>query len=360
VTSDSRTLRHEPALDGLRGVAVAAVVAYHMLFVLVPGLYRHFPGGFLGVDVFFVLSGFLITAILLRERIDHGETRFGAFFARRALRLLPALAVFLIVFAIYAAAIDLDPSEAGLSVLGVAFYFFNWIFVVRPETVIPVELGHLWSLAVEEQFYLVWPFAIAAVGAIGRRPKLAVLGISVAVLAVAGHRLQYFGSGRTWVQLYSRTDMRVDALLVGALVGVVWTYRIEPWRRVPRSIVVASLAFLLVCVVTVEASAPFLYRGGFTAIAVAVGLVLFFILDDPPELVRTALSVAPLRILGKVSYATYIWHLPVFFAVRRFASSWPIVGQVAVALAVTAAFVALSWFLVEEPALAFKRRRLSQ
>jgi peptidoglycan/LPS O-acetylase OafA/YrhL len=359
VTDDYRTLEHEPALDGLRGIAVALVVVYHLLGLLIPDVRQYFPGGFIGVDVFFVLSGFLITALLLRERIDHGRTRFGVFFARRALRLLPALAMFLLASAVYAAAIDLDLSETGWSMFGVAFYFFNWMFVLRPETVIPNEFGHLWSLSVEEQFYLVWPFAIAGLSVFGRRPKVAVLGVSLAVLAVALHRLQYFASGQSWLQLYTRTDMRVDALLVGALVGVVWTYRLEPWKRVPRLIAMLSVAFVLVCVLTAEVSDPFLYRGGFTAIAVAVGFVLYFVLDDPPESVRSALTVAPLRVLGKVSYATYIWHLPVFFAIRRFASSWLVVEQVAVALAITAACVALSWFLVEEPALAFKKRWFS-
>ena len=181
-TQELRLLTNVPALDGLRGFAVITVVYFHAA-LLMGSLRAYARGGGLGVDAFFVLSGFLITALLLREQTTTGSVRLGAFYQRRALRLLPALIVLLAAHSIYAAVTEMPMAPERQSVISILFYFSN-----TPLHRLPMSegLGGLWSLAVEEQFYLIWPLIFLVVFGVRRRASMVVwltLGLIAAVCA---------------------------------------------------------------------------------------------------------------------------------------------------------------------------------
>ena len=226
-------LGHRPALDGVRAVAVALVVLGHVDDILLPGGRDPLPGGFLGVDLFFVLSGFLITRLLLDERTGTGRVALGGFYQRRAARLLPAVALLLVGHALWVSFADVGVTRAMEidSVLVVGLYVSNWAHQLHRD--LAFGLGHLWSLSVEEQFYLVWPFLIWATR---RRPGWlwAVIGLGVGV--AIGTRHQLWNDGVNWLLIYIRTDTRMDALLVGCALGIAhhrgWLDRVPaPVRR---------------------------------------------------------------------------------------------------------------------------------
>jgi peptidoglycan/LPS O-acetylase OafA/YrhL len=354
-----RAFDHVPALDGFRGLAVFVVVVFHIP-VMTPSVGQKFSGGFLGVDIFFVLSGFLITAILLREQVLVGRIRFLQFFFKRAVRLLPALFVFGVAFSIYASIAGFDRGATRSNLLAIAFYYYNWKGVHDFFGLVE-GLGHLWSLSVEEQFYLVWPFVIAGLGLMfGRRPRLAMSLIAVGVIGIALQRLRLLEAGDPTIFLYVRTDTRADGLLVGAIVAYVWTHRLVPVGRWLRVVGPIAGAGVVVCLFVSEVGASWLYRGGFTGIAVAIGIAILYVVEVPSSMVERVLGLPILRVLGRVSYATYVWHLPVFYAMNRYMADVPALGRVGAGLAITAIAVTLSWVFVERPALALKDRVLLQ
>jgi peptidoglycan/LPS O-acetylase OafA/YrhL len=346
-----RILGKIDALDGFRGVAVLLVVVFH-LDVAVPSLYnRVVPGGGLGVDAFFVLSGFLITAILLRDQAKSGRVRFGAFYRRRALRLLPALVFFLVVYMYYEWVTNMPGAHEPSSALSVIFYYSNtWLHRVPTS----IGLGHLWSLAVEEQFYLVWPLCLALFFGLRRRlaPTVVLLVGTIAVVAI--RRAIMWNHGVSWIWLYTRLTTRADALLVGCLIAQLWVRGKLPKRgmQVAGWIALGYYAYLI----RVGVGNPFLYgRAGFTLIAISIGIVLVAILETE-WLVNRLLRTAPLRAVGRVSYGLYIWHLAIFNAVLRYGRFWPPITQATVALSLAALATFLSFVLVERPFLRWKDR----
>ena len=351
-----RRLDHAPALDGLRGVAVLLIVAYHLISVVWPPLLvlepEVLPGGFLGVDLFFVLSGFLITALLLRDRLDSGYTQFLGFYRGRAMRLLPALSILLAAHVIYAQIVNIPNDVEQESVTSAAFYYLNWKLVW--DLRVSEGMGHLWSLSIEEQFYLLWPFAVAALVLL-RKWVWAAPVILVGVIGlVMVHRTQLWNDGEPWLFLYVRTDTRADSLLVGALVAFLWVNRKTPTRGLGPAAWVAAVFFAW-CVATKPSSDAFFYLGGFTAIALA-GAVMLLAALDPNWAANRALRLPPLQAVGRVSYGVYLWHLLVFYAVARWGSDWAPAVRVVVAVVVTALVTTASWFLIERPMLRWKRR----
>lgn len=346
-----RRLGHEPALDGLRAVAVLLVVGYHVNDVLKPTPFPVFNGA-LGVDLFFVLSGFLITALLLRERAGRGRVRFGAFYRRRALRLLPALLVLLGAFFVYATATGLPADTTRSSILSVLFYYANWQFVLHHQ--MTPYLGHLWSLSVEEQFYLVWPLVVVVLSAYVRRLRTVVIIMLGAIVVVALNRAWQYHSGTLYLLVYGRTDTRADALLVGALLAQLWVRRWTPTRKL-APMAWAAVAVLAACVVWSNAVGPFLYDGGFTLVALAGGVLILAAIDGD-WIGGRLLGLRWLCAIGLVSYGLYLWHIPIFFGVARYGADWDPLVRVGVALALTATVTVASWFLVERPALRWKDR----
>ena len=331
-------LQHIPALDGLRGVAVVGVLAFHL---------GHLRGGYLGVDLFFVLSGFLITSLLLVERDATGRIDLARFWARRARRLLPALFLVLLAIAAYAAT---DPPAVAMGALrGDALatlgYVANWHSIVADHGywdlfAAPSLLAHTWSLAIEEQLYVVWPLVVFVALRFGRRALLVaslVLGAASALAMVVIH-----GAGDDTARVYFGTDTRAAAVLAGAALAAWGGTRL---RHAPVVGVLAAVG-LGVAWCTVEGTTGALYEGGFLLCSVAGTLVLAGALRPGP--LASALSLAPLRHLGAISYGVYLWHWPVFVVLdtRVDVHGWPLL---VLKLAVTLAVSEVSYRVLELP-----------
>ena len=315
-----------PGLDGLRALAVIAVVLYHTGWLAV-------PGGFLGVDVFFVLSGFLITTLLVEEHRTSGRLDLAAFFVRRARRLLPALWTMLLAVVATAALVVTDElTELRRDVPAALLYVSNWSDLLGHQSYFdsvgrPPLLAHLWSLAIEGQFYVLWPLVLAFVLARGRRPHLARLalvgaGLSTAAMAVVAARGGY-PIPNDPSPVYLSTATHAMGLLLGSALGAAWA----PWRssgrvgapaRAPWGLEllgVASLAGLLIAFTAVDELSTGLYRGGFAAVS-ALAVALVATLAHPGSRLGRVLGAQPLRYLGQRSYGIYLWHWPIFMLTR--------------------------------------------
>jgi peptidoglycan/LPS O-acetylase OafA/YrhL len=346
-------LGYRPALDGVRAVAIVMVLLVHTGAFLVPGADDHvLPGGALGVDLFFVLSGFLITTLLLERRRERHP--IASFYLRRALRLLPAVVVLLAGMVVIAAA-EGEPGRAVANTIGaVLTYTTNWALLAGVS--IERHVTHLWSLAIEEQFYAVWPLLLLGALATGRtRRQVLWLTLGLA-LASALWRAALWESGHGWEHLYLRTDARADSLLVGA------TLALLPWRRVadvaPRWRTAAggaALLGLLAAAETLKASSAVLYLGGYTAVAILAAVLIAAVMPGGGALATTLGAPAAVAV-GRLSYSLYLWHFPLFIVVGEHTTAWPTAARILAAWALTFAAASASYRFVERPALALKDR----
>ncbi|HTN81178.1 MAG TPA: acyltransferase family protein [Acidimicrobiales bacterium] len=334
----------------MRALAVTAVIAYH-------SRYGWARGGYLGVDTFFVLSGFLITSLLLAEFARGRRIDLRAFWARRARRLLPALLVLLAAIAAYAAWWSPSDSRSAVRGDGIAalFYSANWHFIAHRTSYFdlfatPSLLEHTWSLAIEEQFYLLWPLVVGGclVLARGRRLPLAAVASSVLVAsAVLMARLVQSDPTRA----YFGTDTRVHSLLVGALLAMILERRATRERGASR-LASAAGAVALVAVLTAYARIGdhdlVMYRGGFLLFASVVAVVIVAAVQ-PRGPVRALLSLPALVWIGKISYGLYLWHWPVLLVMTPARTHLNGVGLDAARIAVTVGCATASYVLVELP-----------
>lgn len=335
-------------LDGLRAVAVAAVVAYHLW----PDV---LPAGFLGVDLFMVLSGYLITGLLVDERARTGGVRLGAFWARRFRRLVPALLAVLTGVALWVRVIGsraLAPTvrDQGLASL---LYVGNWNLIADGTSYGALSgpqspLLHLWSLAIEEQFYVVWPLVAALVIAVsaGRRRTLAVVA-AVGALASSALMAVWYEPGHDPLRLYYGTDTRAQSFLIGALAALAARRFTGPAAaRVLRALGIPAL-LLLGAAFAFGDSADLLYRGGFALFAWVAAIAVVAV--TKPGSLTQALDRAPLRVAGLVSYGIYLWHWPVIVLVHEGNTPFSGAALLAVRIALIAALTAASWYLIERP-----------
>ena len=345
-------LGYRPELDGVRALAILPVVFFHA--------YANPEGGFLGVDVFFVLSGFLITTLLLQEWQASDKILLGHFYLRRALRLLPALFVALAFYVMYTAATSFSGAthdvakfkDAVESAAYSALYVSNVFLAIGTPHISPT-VGHLWSLATEEQFYLLWPLVLLFALRAGASWRLLSGGLASAIVVLFVNRTVLALHGASHARLYFAPDAHFDVLLVGCLAGVWFAY-----GRIPA--LIGSRRFLLLAVPLLLAGVAVLFAitniraealpdGLLTAFAVAVGLMLLSVVLHRESVLARMLRVPPLVFIGKISYALYLWHPLVFLAGA---------GRAPLAVNVVLAFVAatLSYYLVELPFLRLKRR----
>jgi peptidoglycan/LPS O-acetylase OafA/YrhL len=345
-------LGHLPALDGLRGVAILSVLAIHVY----P---RLLEGGHFGVDIFFSLSGFLITALLLQEWGRTGRINLKAFYLRRALRLLPALVSMLAIGGLYTYFFR-GPKPAhqwGKDSLAVLLYYFNWKMAYTPLTWLTPSLLQCWSLAVEEQFYLVWPIVLVVLLRFGARRGWTVALVVLGIAASAGLLMRLTPSQG----LYVRTDTRAVGLLTGCLVAALAYWDLLPRARWSRAILQAS-ALLAVGVLAYHLAAAHLHPWykihlASTVVALAVGVILAALLRSPLRVFRWLLDWSLLRWFGRISYGLYLWNAPIIVALTPYYlisthTWWWLAAQVAAPVAAAC----LSFYLLEKPFLRLKDR----
>ncbi|GLY19188.1 hypothetical protein Kisp01_62020 [Kineosporia sp. NBRC 101677] len=339
-------MSRRPALDGLRAIAVLAVMAFHTS----PAAH----GGFLGVDVFFVISGYLITALLLREWDRTGRIDLRSFYLRRALRLLPPLLFMLVVSlpVVLTLARDQFTLNPVVALASVLFYVANWANVwVNGGTGI---WTHTWSLSIEEQFYLIWPVLLIAVLARRRKAPAAALAVLVGVVVVA--RWISAGNSESTLWLYYATTSHCDGLLLGALLAVLLQRREGLAGTRVRSEVVAWAGVLglaaLFATSRIEPSVTYQWRLPLAALFSA--LVVHHLVTQKDGPMVSLLSVRPLVVIGTLSYGLYLYHFPVFMTVQNRGFSHLV--QHLLELSLTVALTVFSWFLVEKPALRLKDR----
>ena len=341
---ERRVLGYQPALDGLRALAITLVVCFHFF-----GL----PGGYLGVDLFFVLSGFLITTLLLEERARYHAISFGRFYLRRALRLFPALWVFLAAsLVIYAALGSGVRGQLKAVVLGLTYTTNLGVITGHWDG----RFGHLWSLAVEEQFYLVWPLVLVLVLRT-KRVSLRTFGLATAGAATVAMLARLTAEP---AQLPFRIDSgsvtRFDSVLLGCAAGLLFASSAGAvFRRAATSLPVVAVAVgICAWLVTTESETRSVYHGLTYVFSLAFAFVLVAVVkhEDSPRWtgwLRRPLTVPPLVFLGRISYAVYLWHLEVMIwceqkeLPQRIGSGWTHVVEIAGTLAVATA----SYYLVE-------------
>jgi peptidoglycan/LPS O-acetylase OafA/YrhL len=361
-------LPHLPGLDGLRAFAVIAVLLYHAELSWI-------PGGFLGVEIFFVISGYLITTLLLAEWRQQGRIDLKAFWLRRARRLLPALYLLLVVTLAFSL-LFLPGEVARLRSDAIAAfgYVTNWYLVFGHQSYFetaarPSLLQHLWSLAIEEQFYILWPLLLAAGmswGVIRWRRKRLLLG---AIAGAAASTLLMAILYRPDVdpsRVYYGTDTRAAGLLVGVALAFVWA----PGRFFTREAIhrclqrqtrwvdpllldilgLGALGGLIWFCLRLNESQPFLFRGGFATVALTTAVVIMALVHPHTYLGSSLLEWWPLRWVGLRSYGIYLWHWPVF-TVTRPQLDLPVDGLPLLVLRLTATVVlaALSYRYIETP-----------
>jgi peptidoglycan/LPS O-acetylase OafA/YrhL len=333
-------LPYRPALDGVRGIAVLAVLAFHF------GA-SWLPGGFIGVDVFFALSGFLITTLLIREHQQTGRIDVWAFWGRRARRLLPALLLLLVALVGWAAwgASPMSAVSLRADAIAALFYVANWRFVTSEAaytaTTDQSVLLHTWSLGVEEQWYLLLPLLLLVVLRWAARP-LRGLGWALAATGIASACLMtlLWSSGAGIERVYYGTDTRLFTLVSGALLALMVERRGLPSRRTADLLGVAGALTLVAVALRVGPLNPWLFSGGLVLVALAAGGLVLAAATSGSWTSR-ALSLRPLVALGVVSYGVYLWHWPV----KAIFPTWPWLAWGA--LTVGAAVV--SFWLVERP-----------
>jgi peptidoglycan/LPS O-acetylase OafA/YrhL len=343
-------------LDGVRAVAVLLVILYH----LSPGAVI---GGYIGVDLFFVVSGFLITTLLLREREATGRISLSGFWRRRARRLLPALGVLVLVCCTAAYAIGKDVLLGlGAQVLGAFTFSSNWLFLVTQsdyfDVTTPELFRNLWSLAVEEQFYLLWPLLLVLV--LFRVPRWLRITLIALIAVASAAAMALLWAPESATRVYYGTDTHAFGLAIGAVLAVValhWPARPLEWARWHRNALgiagTVALAGILALGMMMPEDAAIVFQGGLVVVALLSAVVIAALLV-PGSLLGSILESLPLRWIGQRSYGLYLWHWPVYILVaaalpgwsRAGASGWALGG---IAFAITVLAAALSYQFVEQP-----------
>jgi peptidoglycan/LPS O-acetylase OafA/YrhL len=332
-------MKYEPSLDGLRAIAVTSVVVYHAHQSLL-------PGGWAGVDMFFVLSGFLISSILLNEASKFNSINFGKFYVKRALRLMPALACLLAVllpvslFSKYHRAEDLEDMTMA------ATYLMNWN---RAFDWFPGGggfLGHTWSLAMEEQFYFIWPFMLVFLMRRRRAAPFIILGL---IALVFSWRLYLVHSGASAGRTYDGFDVHSDSLLVGC--AVAFAPLGPKMKSIAQNLVVLPIVVLAVILLTFHLSSPRTQGFGITLAGLSAAWIMIAAMQE--GLLKKLLSIKSLVYTGRISYGWYLWFYPIFIfgthALPKY-NEKPLVVIFSYLMAV------ISYHFVERPFLRLKNR----
>lgn len=340
----SASIAYIPSFDGLRALAVVAVVGFHYW----PDI---FIGGFVGVDIFFALSGYLITSILMAENDATGRVDLGAFWGRRIRRLVPAVLLLVSVCAVWMVLIQTASYRAFVDSIGALSWTTNWLelgfsdahFFARNRSTV---LDHLWSLAIEEQFYIVWPVMFLGLSKYVRQrsSQLLVVGAlivaSVVAMGLSGTFVGYFG-----------THTRAFELLAGALLAM---SRFVPTARLGRIFLAVGLVGLAVIIAFAEAGETYMYPFGFVGVSL-VSMSLVMALISPIGRWKVAFEIPLVRRVGAMSYGIYLWHIPIYRFLSEGRTGLSSFWLMALRFAVLAAVVSASYNFLEHP---IRTRRL--
>ncbi len=351
-----RSLEYRPYLDGLRGIAVLLVFVFHAAR---PAL----PGGFIGVDVFFVLSGYLITRILLAEHSRSGRISVADFYARRVRRLMPAVVLVVVVVVLREAVWGnlIETATRLKDSIATLFYVENWNLIQQADqyfeaSLSPSPLRHAWSLSIEEQFYLFWPVLVIAVLAVTRRHLGRSAAVVIAVAALSAVIMALLFDPGLVTRAYYGTDARVQQPLIGAALAFLvmrskGDARIstKPWLW--PAIASAALVAIIVLARLLTGESPIYYAGGSTVIAGLAVLLILALERAPSGWMSKVVGWNPLKQLGRISYGFYLWHWPIilWLAVPAGFGFWERrvvnLAQFALTLAISIA----SFILIENP-----------
>lgn len=343
---------YQPALDGIRALAVLGVMAYH-------DAYNWAKGGFLGVDAFFVLSGFLITTLLILEWRRAQGIAFVAFWGRRIRRLLPALLLVIVFVAIYSwiAVPSLQLGRVRGDGLAGLFYVANWRFIATGTSYFdlfssPSPFRHLWSLAIEEQFYLVWPLVVFACLKVARGRLRLLVGFCVVGTVASVWLMSALYDADDPSRAYFGTDSRAHTILVGCLLAIL-LLQWKPSARQSRIAIQVLGVIGALAVVWAWHDVSDIERGyygiGSLLYAVAVAAVIAAAVQPGRGLIRTPLSWKPLRWIGTISYGLYLWHWPIDVWIVEWRTGLGPTELNLLRFGVTFAFAIASYYLVELP-----------
>ena len=327
-------MKYVPELDGLRALAVGAVILNH-------AMPRYFPGGFIGVDCFFVLSGYLITQVLDDEYQRYGSINLGNFYMRRVLRLMPALWAMLAVY-VALAVLFIKPVRDHLLAATSAFFYVTNIICAN-------DLGpkgwveHTWSLGIEEQFYLLWPLALMV---LLRNRSQAWKFILLAIVAVMVWRAVILLTGIVGPgYVYASFDTRADGLLIGCLLALA---PIDGLNKPAARFIIFPLGFLSVVLLIGQYQSPWYQLLGISLVALCAGWI---ILAAPVnKTIARLLRWPPLNYCGRISYGIYLWHFPICIVVAKRITSKPILVLI-LTVTLTLLIASVSYFIIERPAL---------
>jgi len=339
---------YRPCLDGLRAVAVLAVMVFHAGVGI--GAFRILPGGRGGVVVFFALSGFLITAILLKEFHNNGRISLKAFYKRRALRLIPALLFLLVVFNIYTTFFepkDLSRQSYWFS-LAAVFYVSNWLRVIpygHPA------LNHLWTLSIEEQFYLLWPALLIVMLKLKLTCGQIATLIGIIIIVSPFYRLFLWQKPGSLYYVYNAFDTRAETLLVGCALALVRYDKLP--SRLMKVVGMVSAAVLFVTFLIGSDRIELIF--GISVIGYATVGIIAAALQNPASAAVKFLEWRPLVWTGKLSYSLYLWHLPVFYVVG-WSPMWHGKAYPMFAFVLSFVFASISYYLIEQPFLRLKEK----
>ena len=341
---------HEPALDGVRGLAVLAVLVFHALPTTL-------SGGFLGVDIFFALSGYLITGLLLAEFDATQRLNIRQFFVRRWFRLAPALLAMLLVYGlvVWLFVPLASLKKQGMDILVALLYLTNWarVLSLNAET----DLGHTWSLAVEAQFYLLWPFLLwGLLRCFGKRTHL--LGVMIALAALSwAVRLALAAQGVDVSRTYNGLDTRAETLMWGAAFAVLASLKSPPQVNENRQSWNLAAALCLGLILWLFAQAQWTsslyYRYGITLVAVSSALLVFYLHRIDQSWIKRRFEQTWLVWVGSISYGMYLWHFPIYRLLTGLKlDEWPVL---AIGMSMTVAISTISFYALERPLMNWRK-----
>lgn len=343
-------LGYRPSLDGIRGLFMLVVMICHAQL-------KFIPGGKLSMSVFFVLSGFLITALLMQEWKRTGKISFKQFYYRRALRILPALFALLLVCSLYALTQERNDAIASFkSIAATLFYVANWYIALNIGNSGP--LTHTWSLSVEEQFYTVLPIFLTVLLCL-KLKKRWMIGLLILLTAAAIiHTVSLWEGDASIRRIYFGTDARIDQFLMGCLIGVLASWNILPKTRqtilASKIAAIASVIFIVFLELTLYEADPFMSRGATTLIGIASAAIIINLISSPVKPLKDFLETPLLVWIGRISYGLYLWHFPIFRQIMALGLH-PVL-TIIIEVAITFAVAILSYYFIEQPFLRLKNR----